>query len=318
MGKVTICGGAGCCGTSSRFWAELLYWGGEQEAATTSISTLLRYVIQILGSVGLMVHLSWRLSTCMAIAVPLVAAITGKDIQGWCAHLQVACESLLPGSLTRSSCCWSPLPVVYARFTKRVRKQFQDALAEASGQAEESLGNMRTVRSFTGEGRAARAYEACLGKTLHLGEGPFPGSLVVGFSGFRAASARPSTSVRSRYYHQAFVLLMIIPLTCFSVFRFGNILANIDVKRTITEMRMCRWDDRRVAAVAGVGGVSRPGGLAGVQPYRAGARVRRHARAARGDVARRTHRFFLRYHADRRRARLRLLRLCTVRAGWAQ
>lgn len=48
--------------------------------------------------------------------------------------------------------------VVYARFIKRLSKDYQTALAEGSDAAQEALSSVRTVRSFAQEDKEAERY----------------------------------------------------------------------------------------------------------------------------------------------------------------
>ena len=55
------------------------------------------------------------------------------------------------------------------RFLKKLRKNFQDELAHASSTAEESFGNMVTVRSFSNEGKMIQKYSNDINKSYKLG-----------------------------------------------------------------------------------------------------------------------------------------------------
>ena len=65
------------------------------------------------------------------------------------------------------------------KFVRKMRKQFQDRLAEAGTQAEEALSSVRTVKSFTGEEKAIKVYGNFIqesykvGKKLALAQGEF-------------------------------------------------------------------------------------------------------------------------------------------------
>ena len=50
-----------------------------------------------------------------------------------------------------------------------LRKKFQDELAAASTTAEESIGNIRTVRSFSQERKAMSNYKADIDKSYNVG-----------------------------------------------------------------------------------------------------------------------------------------------------
>ena len=55
------------------------------------------------------------------------------------------------------------------RFVQGLRKKFQDELAAASTTAEESIGNIRTVRSFSQERKAMDNYKADIDKSYNVG-----------------------------------------------------------------------------------------------------------------------------------------------------
>lgn len=55
------------------------------------------------------------------------------------------------------------------RFVQGLRKKFQDELAAASTTAEESIGNIRTVRSFSQERKAMSNYKADIDKSYDVG-----------------------------------------------------------------------------------------------------------------------------------------------------
>ncbi len=88
-----------------------------QNAATVNISMLLRYGITALGTLAILMWTSWRLTLVMLALVPIAVA----------------------GAL------------FYGRYIRRLSKKVQDALAEATGVAEESLSGIRTVRAFARE-----------------------------------------------------------------------------------------------------------------------------------------------------------------------
>jgi ABC-type multidrug transport system fused ATPase/permease subunit len=56
-----------------------------QDAATSDLSMLLRYLIQILAATGLMFHLSWKLTLVLVAVVPVLAISAlryGRFIKG--------------------------------------------------------------------------------------------------------------------------------------------------------------------------------------------------------------------------------------------
>eukprot|EP00040_Diaphanoeca_grandis_P023287 m.126459 g.126459 ORF g.126459 m.126459 type:complete len:792 (-) comp29201_c0_seq1:136-2511(-) len=118
-----------------------------QNACTVNLSMLARYTVQIVGSLALMFSLSWNLT------LVLISVIPGVGIGA----------------------------VAYGRQVKKIRKKFQDALADASTTAEENISNIRTVRCFSNEDRAAQEYDDSItnsyreGKKLAIVQGGFIG-----------------------------------------------------------------------------------------------------------------------------------------------
>lgn len=55
------------------------------------------------------------------------------------------------------------------RFVQGLQKKFQDELAAASTTAEESIGNIRTVRSFSQERKAMNNYKLDIDKSYMVG-----------------------------------------------------------------------------------------------------------------------------------------------------
>ena len=53
---------------------------------------------------------------------------------------------------------------------KRLRQTFQDRLGDAGTQAEENLSSIRTVRTFSGEGKACASYGADVNKSYAVGK----------------------------------------------------------------------------------------------------------------------------------------------------
>ena len=100
-----------------------------QNACTVNLSMLARYFIQILGSIGIMLGVSWKLTLVLLSVVPAVAI----------------------GA------------VAYGRKVKEIRKAFQDRLADASTTAEENIASVRTVKCFSNEPRACSEYD----KSVH-------------------------------------------------------------------------------------------------------------------------------------------------------
>jgi len=122
-----------------------------QNAVTTNISMLVRYLVQILISIGILFILSWKLALVMFAVVPFVAI----------------------GA------------VIYGRFIQKKQKEFQDELAGATTVAEEVISNIRTVRAFSKEQKSSDKYSLAveksyvIGRTIALAYGIFNG--VLGF-----------------------------------------------------------------------------------------------------------------------------------------
>ncbi|RMX48535.1 hypothetical protein pdam_00021589 [Pocillopora damicornis] len=106
-----------------------------QNALTVNVSMLLRYIFQIIGSLVFMFTLSAKLTAVLISVVPIV----GIGAQQ------------------------------YGSYVQRLRKKFQDELAAASATAEESIGNIRTVRSFSQERKAMGNYGTDVDKSYKVG-----------------------------------------------------------------------------------------------------------------------------------------------------
>ena len=124
-----------------------------QSSVTVNVSMALRNVLQALGSIGILMYTSPRLTLFMLGIVPVVAL----------------------GAMA------------FARSVRRLSKKTQDALAAANTVAEEALSNIRTVRSFAREDRERERYAARINESFDLGRllartyGVFQGGL--GFAG---------------------------------------------------------------------------------------------------------------------------------------
>lgn len=127
-----------------------------QNSVTVNISMALRFGLQAIGSLVVLFWTSWKLTGLMLGVVPFVAI----------------------GA------------VLFARSVRSLSKQTQDALAGATSVAEETLGNIRTVRSFAREDQEVRRYDAKveeafdLGRKLALTYGAFQGAM--GFAAYAA------------------------------------------------------------------------------------------------------------------------------------
>ena len=105
-----------------------------QNAVTVNVSMALRFTIMSLGAIGILFWTSWKLTLMMLAIVPVVAI--GLSI--------------------------------YGRSLRDLSKQVQDALANATAVAEETLSGVRTVRSFAQERAEVGRYSAAVETTFEL------------------------------------------------------------------------------------------------------------------------------------------------------
>jgi ABC transporter fused permease/ATP-binding protein len=106
-----------------------------QNSVTVNVSMALRFALQTIGSVIILFFMNWRLSMVMVAVVPVLA-------------IGIA---------------------VFARAVRRLAKKAQDALAAAASVAEETLGNVRTVRAFAREEAETARYSAQVEESFRLG-----------------------------------------------------------------------------------------------------------------------------------------------------
>ena len=130
-----------------------------QNAVTVNLSMALRYGLQAIGAVGILVWISWKLTLVMLAVVPLVAI--GASF--------------------------------YGRMVRKVSRDVQDALARASEVAEETIAGIRTVRAFAREATEAGRYEERVQASFELARyRAFLGALFSGgisFAGYGAIAA---------------------------------------------------------------------------------------------------------------------------------
>ncbi len=88
-----------------------------QKAVTVNVSMGLRFALSGLGAIGILIWTSWKLALLMLAVVPVIAVGAG----------------------------W------YGRILRKISRSVQDAFANANSIAEESIGGIRTVRSFARE-----------------------------------------------------------------------------------------------------------------------------------------------------------------------
>ena len=99
-----------------------------QDAVTTNISMALRSLVQCLGSSVLLATISWQLTAIMLTCLPVIIVIMR----------------------------------FYGNWAKSISKAVQDALANSTSLAEETLSNIRTVRSFSRESACSSGYAAAV------------------------------------------------------------------------------------------------------------------------------------------------------------
>lgn len=99
------------------------------------MSMLLRYIIQIIGSLAFMFSLSAKLTGVLISVVPIVGIGAQR----------------------------------YGSFVQGLRKRFQDELAAAASTAEEAIANIRTVRSFSQERKSMNSYGKDINKSYKSG-----------------------------------------------------------------------------------------------------------------------------------------------------
>ncbi|EKX48172.1 hypothetical protein GUITHDRAFT_137103 [Guillardia theta CCMP2712] len=105
-----------------------------QNTVTTNVSMCLRNIVTVIGALLMNMAICWKLTLVMMSVVPLLAVSAVK----------------------------------YGKYVKTVSKAVQDALAAASATAEESISNVRTVRSFCGEQNARGKYSEKLESAFEL------------------------------------------------------------------------------------------------------------------------------------------------------
>ena len=106
-----------------------------QSAVTVNVSMGLRFAAQAVVGIMLIFLYSWKLSLVMLSIVPLIAFAA----------------------------------VGYGRFVKRLSKDYQSALADASETAQQAFSSVRTVRSFAAEAKEGERYLACISRSYTLG-----------------------------------------------------------------------------------------------------------------------------------------------------
>lgn len=65
--------------------------------------------------------------------------------------------------------CVAGIAVIYGRYVRTITRQLLDKLADISKSAEERLGNIKTVKTFTKEEQECKTYDNLLTDALKLG-----------------------------------------------------------------------------------------------------------------------------------------------------
>lgn len=105
-----------------------------QSAVTTNVSMSLRYGAQAIGGVAILFFTSLKLSLVMIVAVPLVIGIA----------------------------------FFYGRMLRKLSRKVQDAIADSTSVAEESIGGIRTVRSFAREQHERASYDRDIERSFDI------------------------------------------------------------------------------------------------------------------------------------------------------
>lgn len=127
-----------------------------QKAVTINVSMGLRFILSVVGAVSILMWTSWRLTVLMLLTVPLVAGAAG----------------------------------IYGRMLRSLSRKVQDALAESTAVAEESLSGIRTVRAFAQEKEASRGYAKAINDAFALAKKrAFMGASFQGFVSIAGLSA---------------------------------------------------------------------------------------------------------------------------------
>lgn len=105
-----------------------------QKAVTVNVSMGLRFALSALGAIGILIWTSWKLALLMLAVVPVIAIGAG----------------------------W------YGRILRGISRNVQDAFATANSVAEESIGGIRTVRSFARESHEHQRYQNSIEEAFQL------------------------------------------------------------------------------------------------------------------------------------------------------
>jgi len=118
-----------------------------QNAVTVNVSMALRFLVTVLGTVIILFWMNWKLTLIMLAVVPFIAVGAA----------------------------------LFGRWLRKLSKKVQDALAEATSVAEETIAGIRTVRAFARESQEDARYTAAVGESFRLAR--IRARLYAGFSG---------------------------------------------------------------------------------------------------------------------------------------
>jgi ATP-binding cassette subfamily B protein len=105
-----------------------------QNTVTVNVSMLLRFTIMTIGAIGFLLYTSWRLTLLTLAVVPVVAISAG----------------------------------IFGRKMRAISRDFQDALAESTVVAEETIAGVRTVRAFAREDQEIARYHAAVEASFQI------------------------------------------------------------------------------------------------------------------------------------------------------
>ena len=105
-----------------------------QKAVTVNVSMGLRFALSGVGAIAILIWTSWKLALLMLAVVPVIAIGAG----------------------------W------YGRILRKISRSVQDAFAEANAIAEDSIGGIRTVRSFAREAHEPARYREGIESAFQL------------------------------------------------------------------------------------------------------------------------------------------------------
>ena len=105
-----------------------------QSAVTANLSMALRYGAQAAGGLALLIYTSWKLSLILSVVLPIVLFVA----------------------------------IYYGRLVRKLSRQVQDAIAQSTSVAEESIAGIRTVRSFAREAQERARYGVAVEESFSL------------------------------------------------------------------------------------------------------------------------------------------------------